>query len=278
MRFFSILIFFLFQGDAEDACLLEAPEMVLTQKGHGQSSTRRVAFTTQTLPAQHDNEPRSHPPPKDKDFSISFKGNRRYYECRHCDYKTQRKYNLSRHLDNHAQIKKFSCLTCGKKFNENYRLDEHVRCVHNKEMSCEMCGKAFRSKTGLQYHLDSHLEKFSCACTICGKQFVRQYSLHIHMKRRHAEGQEFLCSCCKEVFQSKALWTAHKAKCGLATPVLCPECGKLFKTKRLLLDHQRGIHGPHQYSCRCGKTFQWRSSLHYHMKRKCVAPFQTDLS
>jgi len=74
---------------------------------------------------------------------------------------------------------------CGKKFNREFNLKEHIR-IHNprrnKEFVCQMCNEKFYSSSVLSRHINSIHEDEKFYCKNCGKKFNRKDALHRHEK------------------------------------------------------------------------------------------------
>ncbi|KAG7462067.1 hypothetical protein MATL_G00198780 [Megalops atlanticus] len=69
-----------------------------------------------------------------------------------------------------AGEKSFSCLHCGKRFNQLRNLKDHQRYhTGNKTHSCVHCGKGFVYMCHLKVHLQSHTGERPYSCTQCGK-------------------------------------------------------------------------------------------------------------
>ena len=52
--------------------------------------------------------------------------------CTCCDYKTIRKYNITRHMRKHSGLKVVKCLYCTESFANKPDLINHEQIVHNK--------------------------------------------------------------------------------------------------------------------------------------------------
>lgn len=96
-------------------------------------------------------------------------------------------------LDNEEQagnepiVRKFSCPTCHKTFDRQYRLQRHLQ-IHNPnrpKVNCPMCDKYFTRMDTLENHikcLHSEERPFKCDFSGCNKSFPLQSSLIHHHK------------------------------------------------------------------------------------------------
>lgn len=180
------------------------------------------------------------------------------FECEICNYYTDIKWNLKRHMKVHYRSTKVApsetsregqliCHSCGKIFRSRCGLSQHVRSKHTLQFSfkCGVCSKGFMSSYHYRGHLASHEKILERKCEKCPATFRYQSTLQEHIKVQH-QGMEFRCD-----------------KDG---------CAKVFASSRALRDHQRAIHENKYYYCsKCNKNFRWRSSVRYHEKNAHLA-------
>lgn len=74
---------------------------------------------------------------------------------------------------------------CGKKFNREFNLKEHIK-IHNpkrlKDFVCKYCNESFYSSSVLIRHIHSIHEGKRFVCNNCGRSFNRKDALHRHEK------------------------------------------------------------------------------------------------
>ena len=66
------------------------------------------------------------------------------------------------------------CSQCGKTFPTNYRLKNHVKCVHEKrkDFKCDYCDNAFFNVSKMKAHIKRVHEKIKDnICVICKKSY-----------------------------------------------------------------------------------------------------------
>ena len=88
----------------------------------------------------------------------------RNFSCDRCDKTFRQKKILVQHalvhIKNPDSLKLFECKNCGKCFNVQSNLKQHIKLKHlqEKRFFCDQCGKGFciYYKCYLQYHLKVH--------------------------------------------------------------------------------------------------------------------------
>ncbi|XP_021372768.1 uncharacterized protein LOC110462865 [Mizuhopecten yessoensis] len=112
-------------------------------------------------------------------------------------------------------------------------------------------------------------EQSSYSCSICKKYFRTQIAYTDHMNK-HRGIKPYPCTSCGMSFHYQSILSSHKKTCGVAGNNMykCHICGDTFTVRGYLREHVLGKHGDaRRYSCRCGATFKWRSSLGSHQKK-----------
>ena len=94
------------------------------------------------------------------------------------------------------------CPTCGKGFEAKYKLNDHIKNVHDEnEYPCEDCSKIFTGKRKLLNHKESHKK---IECTKC-KGYIPKNSRTSHK----CSQKEYLCTTCDYKSDQKSNLNKH---------------------------------------------------------------------
>ena len=219
------------------------------------------------------------------------------FKCDRCDYSTDEKYLLGRHIKNvHSELKSFACDKCEFKTTYKYGLAKHVKVVHDhyKPYQCTYTGCSFKgtaNKANLDIHIRAvHLNKKDHVCDVCGYATVDKHTLLSHKKGVHERIKDLVCSVCgyvtsypkalqrhiKVVHETKKL-PSHE----LVKDHICTACDFATHNQKNLTDHIKRRHESQddKICAACGFTTNTQANLNAHMRRKhedqFVSPVKT---
>lgn len=155
---------------------------------------------------------------------------------------------------------------CGKSFNRQARLTEHLRSHTNtRPFKCphQGCSKDFLRDSHLKHHVKSahtDVRDYVCSWEGCGKRFATGTRLRRH-QAAHEQKEKWKCrgyEDCNETFRKhdtlkRHIMTVHENK----KPFPCPDvdlrtaepCKSAFETVEKLRAHQRARHDQTRFAC-----------------------------
>ena len=153
-------------------------------------------------------------------------------------------------------IFQYVCKECGKKFNQEQNLRNHLKEIHNKTIKCEECGKEFINSIKLNRHLrsihgieprrrkKSILDPKDLTCTICAKTMKTKGAFQVHMES-HGE-KKYICENCGAAFSSRHNFDYHckTQHSGSLNTINCKICNLKFASFREVILHRKTLHTP----------------------------------
>ena len=136
------------------------------------------------------------------------------YLCHICDYATNTKQVLTKHLAVHG---------IGERF------------------KCDKCDKDFSQKIILIRHQESHNSYGRKKCNQCGKTFKTEGTLKIHIRTVHSE-KHLKCNECEKMFSTNGRLNQHKKKVHVLKSFKCDQCKHRAKTMDHLNTHIKTVH------------------------------------
>jgi len=158
----------------------------------------------------------------------------------------------------------YPCNTCGKQFQNQKNLQQHIRTFNNCTDVCPICSTAFSSKRLLQSHISAaHVpqisKSYSFHCVFCNQGFVKKYELRSHVLHLHSQQMlnRFICDSIKT--QEKSDISASIATCNI--------CNLAFETQDRFIEHRMYYYKNHTFTCLlCTQNFQGMYMFHHHNK------------
>ena len=154
--------------------------------------------------------------------------------------------------------RKFSCVGCPQKFDNNRKLNDHFKNSH-LPLTCSDCKKLFLTLSAFEKHKYTHYE-FMFECGKCNKGFHFESELLAH-RRKHISDQGLVCfhANCGRRFKRNSELNAHLKK-HTGKPIKCAYCDYSNKDIRNVRTHTRVHLNVQGFVCaKCGKRFKWGS-------------------
>lgn len=122
------------------------------------------------------------------------------FQCGTCPRGFQNFEAFQEHNKLHHMKKKFGCGQCGRKYDDENKLNQHMATHQIKPFSCNKCTKMFRSNHACLRHQRLHGDSTRYSCNLCSKQFTSAENLHTHLKNhnkpyRYVIHTLFYCLC-----------------------------------------------------------------------------------
>ncbi|XP_023321216.1 zinc finger protein ZFAT [Eurytemora carolleeae] len=138
------------------------------------------------------------------------KTNKSIFSCSLCEYQTQKRYVLKRHILVKHQGLRFKCDQCERSFSEEYSLRRHVSNIHEgKRYFCDECDFSASSSSMLKLHTDRFHLGIEFPCNICGHLAATKAILKVHKEIVHEKTRSFLCDQCDHKASNKGNLRLH---------------------------------------------------------------------
>lgn len=159
------------------------------------------------------------------------------YECTFCTNLFSDPFQYAVHLFTHTK-NTYNCPLCSMKTAHRNSLYNHINKMHLRKyyLYCKYCGKGFNDNLYLKEHLEMHETGLQQICVVCKREFTYSRYLYLHQIRYHRvniSGARVAnqCEICHKVF-AKASYLERHIKMGheKSTTIEKKSCG-LFAAK-----------------------------------------------
>jgi len=180
------------------------------------------------------------------------------YECENCHAKFSYKEDRDNHLNMHTGDRIYKCDQCIFHSRWKVSLNEHKSSLHGsnqRKWKCFKCNSLFKSNDSLKNHTSAIHEKIkllkSFKCEFCSQTFAQNGSLKIHIKTVHEKLKPFKCNQCPEEFAKGYTMKIHQERMHIQGNFKCDGCEQIFHDKYGLREHKKKTH--RYYECdKCG--------------------------
>lgn len=191
------------------------------------------------------------------------------YECKKCDFVSEKRNSLNDHIHRTHLAKPTICDLCGKVFPNKRYMKRHRALHQDPQHCCDVCGKIYKVRKAWMEHMKSHNSGYTkpeFPCCHCQKSFTSKFILDSHIKSEHfGQKKSFLCQICGKSFTTKSTLNQHENVHSGERPYHCDVCDKSFSYESALRDH-KFLHDKNpSFECGvCSKSFRQRSALKMH--------------
>lgn len=131
------------------------------------------------------------------------------------------------------ELTRWKCKNCGCNFKSLRNLVLHQGEVKEKVLlrnpylkfpietiSCIDCGRKFETEQGLKQHMGKrHKEEKKSVCIYCNKSFKHKHAVKFHINQVHQKSTRVDCKYCKKSYYNVYVMKKHSKKCKSRFPL-----------------------------------------------------------
>lgn len=107
------------------------------------------------------------------------------FQCGSCPKGFENFEAFQDHSKLHQLKKKYGCAQCGRKYDDETKLNHHMASHQSKPYACNRCNKTFRSSHSCAKHQKLHGDHSRFNCNLCNRHFLSAENLHTHLKNHN---------------------------------------------------------------------------------------------
>ncbi|CAH1642694.1 unnamed protein product [Spodoptera littoralis] len=169
------------------------------------------------------------------------------YTCDKCQFSTNKRTVIQRHVKTHSSSERHACHQCGKLFTTMESLRVHtLRHDKSKRLRCDLCDKYFLYASSLLKHKQAH-QREDYYCVECDVRFKTPENLRLHFKKakRHRDSSSYRYGCaqCPLRFVSASSCAVHESRAhGAPRTHACGACARRYSSRDALRAHTWRVH------------------------------------
>ncbi|XP_050556512.1 zinc finger protein 54-like [Spodoptera frugiperda] len=169
------------------------------------------------------------------------------YTCDKCQFSTNKRTVIQRHVKTHSSLERHACHQCGKLFTTMESLRVHtLRHDKSKRLRCDRCDKCFLYPSSLLKHKQAH-ERDDYYCVECDVRFKTPENLRLHFKKakrhRDSSSYRYVCAQCPLRFVSASSRAVHSSRAhGAPRTHACSACYRTYSSRDALRAHTWRVH------------------------------------
>ncbi|XP_034839021.2 zinc finger protein 782-like [Maniola hyperantus] len=189
------------------------------------------------------------------------------YSCKVCNYKCTQKYSLELHMRTHTGERTHHCKQCDYKCSRSSVLKNHIRThTGEKPYNCKHCDYTCSQPSNLKSHIRTHTGEKPYNCKHCDYKCLRSSDLKKHIIT-HTGDKSYNCKYCDYKCSRLSDLKSHIRTHTGEKPYNCKHCDYKCSQPSNLKSHIRTHTGEKPYNCKhCDYKCSWSSNLKSHTR------------
>ncbi|KAM9305352.1 zinc finger protein 646 [Gastrophryne carolinensis] len=182
------------------------------------------------------------------------------FRCSVCQKRFFNLMAMKNHNRIHFELKRHTCLDCGKAFRLRKQLETHQR-IHWKKTAARKFGR--RTRRGAKFRKFTQVQPKANFAEQDNWVDEKRNISSVKIKRDPAS-RPYQCQECGRSYRYAGSLCNHK-KSHKTGPYCCSVCQKIYSNLMAMKNHERIHYDAKRHHCpQCGKTFKWKRQLAKH--------------